>query len=152
MIHGIYGHPWGAGRRPLLARMRRVSDDIRQLPAAGLGEGCEEAWERLADDSGVRSVDGSKITLGEQPYWSVGVAVAEFLREDPLERELRQQMATALRSVDGVESVWEDDREIWGVSGTPSGEALVRAAADVVDQLAAGARAYIEPAFRREHL
>jgi hypothetical protein len=123
--------------------MRRVSDEVRQLLAAELGEGCEEAWGRLTDDPDVQSVDASKVTLGEQPYWSVGVAVAEFLREDPLESELRQQMTTALRSVDGVESVWEDDREVWGVSGIPSGEALVRAAADVVDQLAARARAYI---------
>src|SRR5258708_1670541 len=48
-------------------------------------------------------------------------------------------MAAALRAVDGVERVWEDDREVWGVSGTPSGEALVRAAAHVIDHLAARA-------------
>ncbi len=40
-------------------------------------------------------------------------------------------------------SVWEEDREVWGVTGVPSGEALVRAAAGVVDHLAASARAYV---------
>jgi hypothetical protein len=34
------------------------------------------------------------------------------------------------------------DREVWFVIGTPSGEALVRAVAAVVDDLADQARAY----------
>lgn len=70
--------------------------------------------------------------------------MAEFLRDGPLETDLRQQLAAALQAVDGAESVWEEDREIWGVSGIPSGEALVRAAAEVVDRLAAQARGYVE--------
>jgi hypothetical protein len=40
--------------------------------------------------------------------------------------------------------VWEDDREVWGVTGTVSGEALIRAAASVVDHLADRARAYLD--------
>jgi hypothetical protein len=104
----------------------------------------EESWERVTDDPDVRGVGAAKIILGEFPYWSVGVAVAEFLRTDPLESELRQQMAAALRAVDGAEMVWEDDREVWGVTGTVSGEALVRAAAGVVDHLADRARAYLD--------
>lgn len=99
-----------------------MSDEIRQLPAVELGDDCEGSWERPTDDPDIRCVDASKITLGEQPYWAVVVAVAEFLREDPLESELRQQMAAALRAVGGVGSVWEDDREVWDVSGDPSGE------------------------------
>jgi hypothetical protein len=98
----------------------------------------------VTDDPDIRWVDAQQITLGEFPYWSVGVAVAEFLRADPLESELRQQMGDALRAVDGAERVWEDDREIWGVTGTVSGEALVRAAAGVVDHLADRARAYLD--------
>jgi hypothetical protein len=50
----------------------------------------------------------------------------------------------ALRAVDGADRVWEDDREVWGVTGTVSGEALVRAAAGVVDHLADRARAYLD--------
>jgi hypothetical protein len=74
-------------------------------------------------------VDASLTTVGEQVYRSVGVAVAEFVRDGPLETELREQMAAALEAVDGVGSVWEEDREVWIVTGTPSGEALVDAAA-----------------------
>ena len=121
-----------------------VTDDIRQVPASELDEHCAESWERSTDDPDIHGVDASMITLGEQPYWSVAVAVAEFLRDDPLETELRQQMVAALEAVDGAGSVWEEDREVWGVTGTPSGEALVRAASGVVDHLATRTRAYIE--------
>jgi hypothetical protein len=121
-----------------------MTDEIRRMPATELDDDCPESWERLTDDPDIRGVGASMITVGEQPYWSVGVAVAEFLREDPLETELRQQMTAALRAVDGAESVWEEDREVWGVTGTPSGEALVRAAAGVVDHLAARARVHAE--------
>lgn len=121
-----------------------MTDEIRQVPAPDLDEHCAESWGRSTDDPDIYGVEASLITLGEQPYWSVGVAVAEFLRDDPLETELRQQMAAALGSVDGVGSVWEEDREVWGVTGTPSGEALVRAASGVVDHLAPRARAYID--------
>lgn len=120
-----------------------MTDEFWRRPAAELDEGCEESWERLTDEPDIRWVGAGKITVGEFPYWSVTVAVAEFLLDDPLEGELRQQMAAALGAVDGAESVWEDDREVWGVTGTVSGEALVRAAAGVVDHLAARARAYI---------
>lgn len=93
-------------------------------------------------------VGAHHITLGDFPYWSVRVAVAALLRADPLEGELRQQMAAALGAVEGAGRVWEDDREVWGVTGGPSGEDLVRAAARVVDHLAAGARAHIDGGFR----
>jgi hypothetical protein len=121
-----------------------VPDDFYLFPADELGEGCVERWERLTDDRDIRWVGARKITLGEFPYWSVVVGVAEFLREDPLESELRQQMDAALRAVAGAERVWEDDREAWGVAGAASGEALLRAAAGVVDHLADRARAYID--------
>ena len=42
----------------------------------------------------------------------------------------------ALRAVEGVTDVYEHDNECWGVTGTPSGQALTRAAARVVDELA----------------
>jgi hypothetical protein len=53
-------------------------------------------------------------------------------------------MAAALRAVAGVEAVEEEDREIWIVTGTPSGQELVNAAAQVVDSLATRARAHID--------
>jgi hypothetical protein len=121
-----------------------VRDDIRRVPASELDEDSGESWERVTDDPDICGVDASMITVDEQPYWSVGVAVAEFLRDGPLETELWEQMTAALEAVDGVASVWEEDREVWGVTGAPSGEALVGAAAGVVDHLAARARAFIE--------
>jgi hypothetical protein len=121
-----------------------VTDEIRRLPADELGEGCAESWERVTDDPDIRGVDAQKITLGEFPYWSVRVALAEFLRDDSLEFELRKQMGAALRAVAGAEMVWEDDPQIWGVTGTVSGQALVRAAAGVVDHLADRDRAYLD--------
>jgi hypothetical protein len=38
---------------------------------------------RSTGDPDIHGVDASMITLSEQPYWSVAVAVAEFLRDDP---------------------------------------------------------------------
>ena len=75
--------------------------------------------------------------------WQVAVAVMEFVREDPLESELRRRIPVALRSVEGVETAEEYDRELWFVTGTPSGEALVRAVAEVVDDLADQTRGYV---------
>jgi len=121
-----------------------VSDEIQQVPSAELREDAGEGWERLVDDADIRGISAYRIVLGEQPYWSVEVSLAEFLREEPLESELRRQMATALEAVPGAEVVDEEDRESWFVSGSPSGEALVRAAGQVVDQLAARARAYLD--------
>jgi hypothetical protein len=51
-------------------------------------------------------------------YWNVVIWVAEFLREDPLETELRGRIASALGAVDGVA---EEDREVWYVTGESSG-------------------------------
>src|SRR5450631_1333456 len=124
--------------------MPRVSDEIQQVPSAELREDAGEGWERLVEDADIRGISAYRIVLGEQPYWSVEVSLAEFLREEPLESELRRQMATALEAVPGAEVVDEEDRESWFVSGSPSGEALVRAAGQVVDQLAARARAYLD--------
>jgi hypothetical protein len=106
-----------------------VTSEFWQLPASELDDGGKESWERLTEDQDIRWVGAHKITVGEQPYWDVVVAVAEFLREDPLESELLQQeMGTALRAVDSAEMVWEEDREVWGLTSPVSGEALVRAA------------------------
>ena len=121
-----------------------MRDEIRRVPAAELDEASDEGWERSVDDQDLRGVSAYRITLGEPVYWSVGVAVAEFLREDPLESELRQQMAAALGAVPGVDFVAEEDRELWYVTGDPSGESLIRAAAQVVDHLADRARAYLD--------
>jgi hypothetical protein len=119
-----------------------VADEIRRIPAEELDGDTDEAWERLTDDSDFLGVEATKIA--GMPRWHVFVAVAEFLGEDPLESELRRRMAIALRGVADVEDVAEEDPEVWIVTGSPSGDALIRAAAAVVDDLAVRARALVD--------
>jgi hypothetical protein len=107
--------------------------EVRQVAA----DDADEAWERVTGEPDVRGVEAGR--FGFAGDWNV--TVAEFVREDPLEGELRRRIAAALRSVGGVETAGEMDREVWFVTGTPSGEALVRAAAEVVDDLAGQTRA-----------
>lgn len=114
-----------------------MSDEIRQVLPTGDGE----ARERLTDDPDVRGVE--VVRAGEAGGWQVTVWVMEFLREDPLETEVRRRMAAALRAVGGATSAGEQNREIWLVTVTPSGEALARAAAQVVDEIADQARAHL---------
>jgi len=120
-----------------------MTDDVRRVPDDEVDG--DEGWERLTDDPDVRGVEAVKVGEEEWP-WQVIASVAEFLREDPLETELRERMAAALRAVPGVTDVAEEDREVWIVDGEPSGEALVRAAASVVDDLAPRARALMDAA------
>ena len=88
----------------------------------------DEAWERdiEVDDGEVRFVDATRVDC--QGGWNVAVSVMEFVREEPLEGELRRRIAIALRSVE---------------TGTPSGEALVRAVGEVLDGLAEQTWAYV---------
>jgi hypothetical protein len=119
-----------------------VTDEIRRLPDHEVDG--EEGWHRPTTDPDVRGVEAVRHTASGNDLWHVVAYVAEFLRVDPLEDELSAGMIAALRAVPGVTSVEEEDREVWIVGGSPSGEALVRAAAGVVDGLAAQARAYID--------
>jgi hypothetical protein len=115
-----------------------MADEIRRT---SIGD-AEEAWERVTDDPDLKGIDARQGS-GES-WWLVFVAVAEFLREEPLEGELRRRMAAALEAVPGVQSVDEEDREAWLVTGAPSGKALVEAAAAVVDDIAPRARAHLD--------
>jgi len=116
-----------------------MSAEIRFVPAAGAEAG--EAWERVTDDPDVRGVDAVRIDAAGG--WQVVVSVMEFIRQDPLESELRQRIAAALRAVDGVTGVEEEDREVWLVTGAPAGRVLAEAAAEVVDDLAGRTRAFL---------
>jgi hypothetical protein len=116
-------------------RIERVADD--------LVDGVQE-WVRHTDDQEIRGV-GALQTHSDGPWsWQVSVWVAEFLREEPLEGELRAAVDRAIRSVAGVTDVTEEDREVWIVTGHPSGEELVRAVGDAVDELAPRARAHLD--------
>lgn len=115
-----------------------MTDEIERVPNHEVDG--DEGWQRLTTDSDVRGVEAVR----HNATWHVVAYVAEFLRVDPLEDDLSAGMLAALRAVPGVTSVEEEDREVWLVGGSPSGQALVRAAAGVVDRLAPQARAYID--------
>jgi hypothetical protein len=112
-----------------------VADDVRRVQV----DGSDESSERVTDEPDIRGVWTERIDRAGG--WNVTVAVMEFIRKDPLEGELRRRIAAALLAVDGVESADEMDTEVWFVTGVPSGEALARAAAAVVDDLADQTRA-----------
>ena len=141
------GQPFGVTSTPescpglsLPHRLRPMGGEVRRVPDDEVDG--EEGWDRLIDDD-VRGVEAIKVGDGEWS-WQVILAVAEFVREDPLESELRERMVGTLRAAPGVTAVAEEDREVWIVNGQPSGEALVRAAARVVDDLAPRCRAFME--------
>ena len=109
---------------------RPMPDDIEQVTP--IDEEIEQEWVRNSDDE-FRSIGAHK---PHDYVWQVTIGLAEFLREEPLESEMRREMDRVLRAVSGVSNVIEGDREVWDVAGSPTGEDLVRAAAGVVDGIA----------------
>jgi len=100
----------------------------------------DEGWSRVTDERELRGVEVVRDDqFGDWP-WIVTIWVADFIRTDPLERELFHGIETALLGVPDVTKVAHDDRTTWIVAGTPSGEALVRAASAVVDDVVERAR------------
>jgi len=105
-----------------------------------------EEWAREIADPHLRSVHGvsaSKSRTGKWS-WSVMVDVMEFIRDVPLETQLRDRIMLALHDVPGVVDVMEGDRELWLVRGDASGAALVNAVSSVVDELAQQSRQEID--------
>ena len=119
-----------------------MNEEIRQIQP--LDPEIGEEWLRETDVTEIRNVSASSF---EWPSgisgWQVAVWAMEFVREDPLEAEMRERVTEALRRVSGVTSADEQDRETWVVIGNPSGRALVEAAAQVVDDLADQLREYM---------
>ena len=116
-----------------------MTDEIRQIQPEDPEVG--EEWLRETTDPDVRGVYACKIDA--MGGWQVTVSAMEFIRSDPLETELRQRIANALRAVAGVNGADEDDREAWLVTGNPEGRPLVEAVAAVVDSLADQIRDYL---------
>ena len=111
-----------------------------------LDEEIAEEWNRDIADPNERSVHGVCVTkeLAPQPWrWRVSVYAMEHVRDVPLERELRREIAKALRAVPEVIDACEEDREVWRVNGAPTGRALVDAVAAVVDARGDEIRAYL---------
>ncbi len=116
-----------------------MSDEIRQIQPQD--PAVQEEWLRETDEPDIREVHAARID--EIGGWLVTVSVMEYVSEEPLESDLRQRIAAALRNVTGVTSADEHDRETWFVTGTPSGKALIEATARVVDDLAERTRAHL---------
>lgn len=92
----------------------------------------QEAWVRMSTEPHLRSVEAVK---NEGGGWSVAVAVMKFVRpEHAVYPELQHAIEDAIESVPGVTEVEREVNEVWWASGTPSGEDLARAVADVLDE------------------
>jgi hypothetical protein len=122
--------------------------DVQQVEDPNEGDdelGIDEAWKRVTD----RFVQGARAErIGD--HWLVTVDVMQCIREDPLEGELRRRIDAALRSVKDATAVEEEDRETWVVGGSPSGAALVRAVAQVADDLGGQVDEALAAADRRD--
>jgi hypothetical protein len=104
-----------------------VSDAMHRTVLEG-----QEAWIRMSTEPHLRSVEAVK---NEGGGWSVTVAVMEFVRpEHAAYPELQQAIEDAIESVPGVTEVEREVNDVWWASGTPSGEDLTRAVADVLDE------------------
>ena len=108
-----------------------MSDAVEQIEPED--DTISEEWLRETDEPEIRGVGAH---YEDEGGWMVDVFVQEFFRQDPLGAELRQRIRQALLAVEGVTAVNEHDNESWDVDGNPSGEALTRAAAHVVDDMA----------------
>jgi hypothetical protein len=119
-----------------------MSEEVRQSTPPD--EELSEYWERLP--SSEQYLRGVEVAAGEEiDGWQVTIWAREHFRDDPLGLELQQRLERALRAVPGVTNVANGSWETWEVNGTASGEALCRAAADVVDELADRMRAEYDP-------
>lgn len=123
-----------------------MSDGVRRVDRAELDDEITEGWERLpGKENYLRGVEvGSGEGLGEPFDWLVTIWAREYFRDDPLGRELQERLEGALLAVPGVTSAENASWETWYVSGRASGEAVCRAAANVVDELADRMRAAYE--------
>ena len=111
-----------------------MSEEVRQTTPPD--EEMSEYWERLPGRE--NELRGVEAWTGEvlEGRWQVTIWAQEFFRRDPLGLELRQRLHRALSAVPGVTDAAEEDTETWIVLGSPSGEALCQAAANVLDELA----------------
>jgi hypothetical protein len=126
----------GAG----LTTIAPMTIEIRQVTPED--DEVSEEWGRETDEQ-ILGVSACRIDwLG---VWHVVVAAQEFFRQDQLGLELRQRVQRAMELVPDVTGVTENDNETWHVTGSPFGEALVRAVASVLDDLAERMRDWRPP-------
>lgn len=99
-----------------------------------------EYWQRWPDDSleaDIRGVEVHSWTFPTSEQWTVTVSAGEYFRGgEPLGSELEQRIEGALSAVPGVTRLHRQDWPEWLVCGDASGEALCRAAVNVLDDMA----------------
>lgn len=117
---------------PEITSINPVNDVVQQVQSDE--DDVDEIWHRFTGEPEIRGVEAARID--DIGGWLVWVMAQDFFCQDRLGAELRQRVASALGSVDRVTSIDSHDIVSWFVTGTPSGEALTRAAAHVVDDLA----------------
>jgi hypothetical protein len=116
-----------------------MSEDVRPVDPAELDEEIPEAWRRWPDGEGyLRGVEvASGEGLEDEPFdWLVTVSARQYFKDDPLGLELQRRLESAMLAVPGVTLAVNASWETWYVVGKASGEALCRACATVVDDLA----------------
>jgi len=115
----------------------RETDEDEILQTEGDITSTLQTFERLTSDPDVRDLLAETCAPGE---WWVSVTLAERLCGTELEMVFRQLIETALLSVEGVHDLVIIDPCTWWLTGTRSGEALLRAAGAVVDRFASLAK------------
>lgn len=111
-----------------------TSEQFREVPESERDEEALEEWERPSAEPQITGVYATKVSLTGWS-WQVSFAVLEFVGDDALESELTTAIVDALSAVVGVGEVAREDREVFVVKGTPSGQDLLEAASRVVDRM-----------------
>jgi hypothetical protein len=85
-----------------------------------------EQWVSDFPDMDILGVAAYKFDESASP-WGIYVYAAEFIREDPLEYKLHQGITEVLEKLPGVTKAFQEDREVWVITGNASGEELMKA-------------------------
>jgi len=97
-----------------------------------LDSAIHEEWLRVTKEQDLLGVGASKL---DTSTWQVFINVAEFIRTEPLQSELFDAVTDALVQTDGVETAFQEDREVWIVKGEVSGESLIQSCAAALSRL-----------------
>lgn len=85
-----------------------------------------EQWVSNFPDMDILGVAAYKFDESESP-WGIYVYAAEFIREDPLESKLHKGITDALEKLPGVTKAFQEDREVWIITGNATGHDLMKA-------------------------
>lgn len=117
--------------------------DIKVKQIEPMDEEILELWVHDTEEEEILGVEAQRLDNDEWP-WQVGIYVAEFIREEPLESRFRSAIMNALKQTPGVTDAVEEDREVWIVQGNVTGDALVRGCVVALNSLADDLRKAVE--------